>query len=610
MGAGASRGILDDPFPVDPALSKDLDQLSMVAARILSLPDIYDINNLARPGICGDYAVFLKQNIEKQLLGFVFQDISANGPAVNVLFQNPRRAISKPEVRQQICRQIAGTMMTVIATVVACLASIQVASPSRETTVASVIQRGGAVSVDAIVAWLTQRGYVSSTIPSVSDGENITLTIQYPSAAAAAAVRRWRRPAAGATPVIFTLTLKRATDQNTLSGTLAASGGAPPMPRGSLRVEFGTPIPIPGTAPADALLPIRVSDTAGSPWMAGALFGDAFISLSAAKRRTNLLETWTALFRTVQDQPIGAGALEDRAAVFEANEQFRRYRERNDPNVILAALRSYLPSYAAAMIPSYYSFDTATAAAAAGPPPTFDIPLAATKNILERFKQFRTALPKQSAPAAVRALTLSAKVNPDRSIQTSICHDPYWTETNLSKINPWATLQFLSVKDYTKMGAEDSSIFHPEWNGEGGFIQQLKALYSASADGVPSLTVPEGNGYLNRMSFGSINKIPLCRDDVATVRVGFREVQAGLLRLRSLYADHVKAVWDILNSLIIVVQDPETKSQMVRLHPAVLRGPSYAYVATRAAAARKLLASHYVAVESVYLQTVAALRPV
>ena len=607
MGAGASRGVLEDPFPVEPGLSKDLDRLSLVAARILSTPDIYDINNLARPGVCGDYAVFLKQHIEKKLLSYTFQDVSNNepvGPALEVVYQNPRRAIAKPEMRQRICRQIADTMLTVIATVVACLASIQVASPSRETTVAGIIQKGGAVSAETIIAWLTQKGYLSTTAPPTpsATGDSVVLTLQ-------------ERSSSG-TPIVFTLTLKRASERTTISGKLMASGGMPPMPTGSLNVDIGAPLSIPGTTAADAVLPIRITDTAGSPWMAGALMGDAFVSLSGAASRTTTFDIWTSLFRLTQNQAPTV-ALEDRGAVIEANEQFRRYRDRNDPNIILAALRPYLPAYVAAAIPpSYYSARAAATAArpwygapagvAAAPTAVYDVPLAATKNILERFNQFRTALPKQSAPAAVRALTLSSKVNPDRSIQTSICRDPYWTETNLSKVNPWATLQFLCVKDYSKMGTEDSSIFYTEWNGEEGFVRKLQALYTGA--GVPRLTAPDANRYLNRMSFSAIDAIPLCGDTVASARVEFREVQDGLLRLQGLYEEHVKAIWGILNSLIIVIQDPDTKEEVVRLHPAVLRGPSHAYVAGKAAAARRLLAAHYLAVEAAYLDTVRKLR--
>jgi hypothetical protein len=54
MGASASTPALDIPFPIDLKDKSKLDLLTMVVSHILNTPDIYDINNLARPGVCGD----------------------------------------------------------------------------------------------------------------------------------------------------------------------------------------------------------------------------------------------------------------------------------------------------------------------------------------------------------------------------------------------------------------------------------------------------------------------------------------------------------------------------------------------------------------------------
>ena len=71
MGATQSyTGSIEEPFPIPPGLNSDLDKLSAMVARILSTSDIYDINNLSKPGVCGDYAVFLKARIEKTLQPF------------------------------------------------------------------------------------------------------------------------------------------------------------------------------------------------------------------------------------------------------------------------------------------------------------------------------------------------------------------------------------------------------------------------------------------------------------------------------------------------------------------------------------------------------------
>lgn len=631
MGAGASRAILEEPFPVAPGLSKDLDRLTMVAARILSTPDIYDINNLARPGVCGDYAVFLKKGLEKKLLEFTYADASDGGGApLSVVYQNPRRAIEKAERRQKICRQIAETMLRCIATVVACLASIQVASPSRETAVAGIHPQRGGAGVQDIVDWLARNGYISTATAAPSATGEIRLELT-------------DRVNPSPSKPQFTITLSSTANRHSMyNGALTAAGGAdyptagfPKMPAGSMRVEIARPVPIPGTL--ESLLPLRLTDTTGLPWMVGALYREGFVSLSpsagagAAATRISPFDLWHNLFRLTQSRQVGV--MEDRASVTAANELFSRIRNApagDQPAAFIAALGGFIrTAIPGAVVPAAPAAAAAAAAAAflapvqrqfggpvfgaptfgapaAAPAAVYDIPLPATKNILDAFKLFRDALPKESSPAAVRALTLSAKVNPDRTIQTNICRDPYWSESNLLRIYPWATLQFLFVERYEAMSTESSGTFSAAWKTQ--FVDPLKALYDGRG-GAPRLTAsPEGSLFLNRLNF-SAPTLPLCAE-TTTPRVGFREVQDGLLRLQELYETHVKRIWEILNALVIVIQDPDTKAEVVRLHPAVLRGGSYEYVKAQAEKARTQLATYYLAVEKSYLETVAALKPV
>jgi hypothetical protein len=619
MGAGASRGILDEPFPVAPGLSRDLDRLSMVAARILSTPDIYDINNLARPGVCGDYAVFLKKGLEKKLLEFTYTDASGTEGPVSVVYQNPRRAIEKPEQRQKICKQIAETMLRCIATVVACLASIQVASPSRETAVAGIRQHGG-VGVQDIVDWLGRNGYLASAVlPTPTAAGELLLELN-----------DIKNPSP--TKPRFTIRLSSTANRHSMyNGSLVATGGAnyptagfPDMPTGAMRIEVARPVPIPGTL--ESLLPLRVTDTAGLSWMVGGLYRDGFTSLSPAAgagavTRASPFDIWHSLFRLTQSRSVGT--LEERASITAANELFTRVRtlpSPDQPAAFVQAFRGFLsaavpgaivPTAAAVTTPGFLQpvqrqFGVPTFGAAAGAPaPTaaYDIPLPATKHILDSFKLFRDALPKQSSPAAVRALTLSAKVNPDRTIQTNVCRDPYWTESNLLRIYPWATLQFLFVERYETMSTENSSTFNADWKTK--FVAPLLALYNGEG-GRPKLAAsPAESLFLNRLNFGAPT-LPVCENP----RVGFREVQDGIQRLQELYATHVKRVWEILNGLIIVIQDPDTKAEVVRLHPAVLRGSSAEYIAAQAEKARDLLAAYYLAVEKSYLDSAVSLKPV
>lgn len=645
MGAGASRGVaLDNPFPISTTLSRDLDKLSMVAARILSTPDIYDINNLARPGVCGDYAVFLKKDIEKQLLPFV-ADIS--GSPLAVAYQNPRRIIDKPETRKEICSQLANTMLTAIVTVVASLASIQVAwQPSREAAVAAVpVQRGGAIT--EVTDWLAANGYIRP-IPGGTEiiGKSIELV---------------NRRATGMSRPTFQLVFG-ATQDGMHPAAMTATGGNPPMPVGSLKINFIKPIQItlPGTT--KSILPFRISDNSGLAWMVGVLYEDIFQTLAASNNKGPFdpFQIWEFLFRRTQGY---TGELHDtRTQLNEANEVFNQYRRTKNPQVILSALARFLtervPGYHAGYAPpgggplpgiAPYGYPgwVPPAPAAAGaygmaPAPIqpmqfaparlpvagagasialrptdaagvgiqYDIPLAATKTITDTLKSFRELLAKQSSPAATRAVTLSTKVNegPPRSIQTNICRDPYWTATNLSGIYPWATLQFLSIMDWSKLSRETrvaDGILKDEWRT---FVNDLEKLYATT--GAISLTRSTPTSFfLDQLRVTGVDKLRVCVEGRAG-SVAFLPIQEALAELQEVYTAHVAAIWGILNSLIVVIADPAKKTEVVRLHPDVFGSSvksSKAYVEEKAAAARKLISEFYLRVETIYVETIKGL---
>jgi hypothetical protein len=96
--------------------------------------------------------------------------------------------------------------------------------------------------------------------------------------------------------------------------------------------------------------------------------------------------------------------------------------------------------------------------------------------------------------------------------------------------------------------------------------------------------------------------------DTRAPRVRFLAIQDGLLTLQGRYERHVRQVWELLNSLIVVIVDPETREQTVRLHPKVYGTGSNTYVEAQAAAARSLLKEFYLGVEDDYLKAVAALK--
>jgi hypothetical protein len=618
----------------------------MVAARILSTPDIYDVNNLARPGVCGDYAVFLKKDIEKQLLPFV-ADIS--GAPLFVAYQNPRRIIDKPETRKEICSQLANTMLTAIATVVAALASIQVAwQPSREAAVAGiqrpsqiggdsgVVQRGGAVS--EVTDWLATNGYMRP-IPAGTEIIGRTLDLI-------------NRRATGTSRPTFQLKFG-VTQDGMHPAQLTATGGDPVMPSGSLKINFIKPIQItlPGTT--KSILPFRISDTAGLPWMVGVLYEDVFQTLAVSNTRGPFdpFQIWENLFRRTQGY---GGELHDtRTQLSEANAVFNEYRRTKNPQVILTALARFLteriPGYHAGYVPppppgggvpppyGYGPWGPGAYGMAPAPfqplplrPPTgptplggagasimlrplgdaagvqYDIPLGATKTIMDTLKSFRELLAKQSSPAATRAVTLSTKVNggPPISVQTNICRDPYWTLPNLSSVYPWATLQFLSVTDWSKLSKESrmaDSILMPEWRD---FVGKLETLYAST--GAKLTRSSPTSFFLDQLRVTDVDKIPVCKEGRAGA-VAYKPIQEALAEIQTVYTAHVAAMWGILNSLIVVIVDPAKKTEVVRLHPSVFGSSvksSKAYVEEKATAARRLIADFYYKIEQIYVSTI------
>lgn len=622
MGNTGSRRITDDPFPIDEGTSRDLDKLSMAAIRILSTPDIYDINNLARPGVCGDYAVFLRDTIAKKLLPFV-ADISG-GKTVEIVYQNPRKAMDKPEIRKEVCTQLATTMIRTMAVVVAALASMQIARPSREY--AASVQRGGALS--EVIDWLAAKGYIAPIAGVDLTGQQIEMLGR------------------GSGRIKYYLKF-HATADGMYPASLTATGGEPPMPAGGLKITFAKPVVVPGTD--RTFLPIRVSDNAGIPWMVGVLFDNVFQSLATPTTPAsvtggynpyNLLE---ALFRKTQGY---AGELhESRVKINEANEVFNAFKRLRSPQPLLSALSrfltenvpGYIAGYAAPAAP--YGYPAAAAGIIPGAAPAYgypgapyvqpvapgplapraiplrpaaaldyagaqyDIPTAAAKSITDALKLFKDALPKQSSPAAVRVYTLASKINPDRTIQLGVCRDPYWTEPNLSKVYPWATFQFLSVESWEGLKDRTTTKFYPEWRS---FISDLTALYSGGADR-PKLTRLSESAFLDQLKISDVEKMTIC-ETPERQRVSRPDlIRASIDRIQALYKDHVKAMWAILNSLIVVIVDPEKKTEVVRLHPNVVSGSSRRYVEDIATRTREILAKFYIAVEREYLAVLSEL---
>lgn len=650
MGGTVSRpGGVENPFPVGPALSKDLDLLTTVAVRLLSSSDIYDITNLENPGACGAYAVFMKKNIEKRLLSFV-ADLSG-GESIEVLYQNPSKLIPAAK-RRAICKQLAETIVTLVATVVALLASIQVKSDSRSAAARAAIpvQKGGA-DIASVTDWLLANGYIRAA-PTVREADTSIAYELY-----SAELQRY-----GNAPK-FTLKLdRRMTSRRTFNGTLTATGGrdfppgsgAPPFPTGALEVQVMLPIRIPGTPTEESVLPFRLSDRSNLPWMAGALYKSVFFTASpnpADPSAISPFDVWSDTFRLTQGLKGLYEGRENRANVNRAAEVFSQYSRTQDQRAFLQALSPLLsmwteyrpeaagfvappvPVYPGMMPPAYGAYPpppvvrpavpyrpaaavatpllagaatttTVTPIAAAGA--VYDIARPSASVILDTLRNYKQLIPDESSPAAVRAFTLAGKVNPDRTVNTDVCNDPYWRLGGLHLIYPWATLQFLSVNSWEKLGTSGGTgVFHDTWLS---FLRDLRTLYNG-APGRPKIAGPADGQILRGQTFTNVDELSLCAAS-RSPRVRFIKVQDGLLTLQGRYERHVRRVWELLNSLIVVIVDPETREQTVRLHPSVYASGSREYVERQAAAARALLSEFYLGVEQDYLNTVGSLAAV
>ena len=648
MGATQSyTGSLEDAFPIPKELDRDLDKLSWLAARILSTPDIYDVNNLSNPGVCGEYAVFLKKKIEKSLQPFMAK-IKENGTdkLVEVRYQNPRYGFgtSKEDQdnRKAVCAQMTDALLRVIATVVALLASMQVANVSRETAASSVpIQTGGGIS--DVRTWLVSNRIVLS---SGSNPNQFTFVAH---------------GEVGQPRVDFILNLVD-TYGSVTRGTITAHPRGvtteEAYPSGELKIEFLDAISVSSTT---TVMPMRIVDSTGQAWFAGILMGDKIKSFYQTTPETYLFRVINGLFRKTQGWTVELH--ESRVATASANEIWQQTKRAGTSQAMFSAIGAWLQTRvpgagalpypgAAAVYPGagaaavYPGAGAAAvypgAGAAAGyypgagfvPPapagyypgasvaypsitaarPTIDsayfqIPSKSSRDsIIKTFKDWRNILPKQSNPAVVRALTLRGTLTDRRNVITNVCNDPYWSEKGtLDKIYPWATFQFLSIKDWgTANDPTRKMDFYLEWKD---FVESMsgKSTEGGAAIKYVKFVRNVADTYdLRHIRFSPKEEgIPVCKSGKIEVRP--ERVQTGIARLQKLYSDHVKSCWKILTELVFIIADPATKTEQVQLHPATTSVDSLDYVNRHAEQARRLLRSFYLNVEYEYQEAAANL---
>ena len=674
MGSGASKGTrtAGEPFfPLDNRIDRDLDTLSFLAMRILSTPDVYDIKNLEKPGICGDYAVFLKKKLERQilkqtltaepkfdhLLPFV-ADLS--GEIVEISYKNPATGLSD-SVRRRICSSLADTMLRAIAIVLACLASIQVRSASRDNAVKrgtyTMVGGGGSGSGSSSSSYVQAGGSITEVRDWLSANRYITAA----TGPVGRQVMDFRVPDVTASRYKYKLTLLRS-DGNLSYGLISSdsTGITNPLPSGYINVQFLKPFPLPVPGQVDTVLPMRVYDNSGRTWGAGILYKKVFKPFSQAGQ-IHITLLFEELFKKAQGVDP-TSPLETAEQIKEGYTVFQQMHRTQDPQYLYQALDTFFQTYVAGyqrgfrapVAPGYGYAAPPYGAPPYGAPPgygapgpygapvpvygpyaapvrplapanpnpygaygayggvpairpvgagsfSYDIPPNAAKSIVNTLKFYQGQIAKESSPVYVRSKTLAGVQDKDRSFITNVCKDEYWSD-EVSKIYPWATFQFLSITNWSKIAeSRQDSLLDREWLM---FVNELKQIYDGN--GYPKL---DGANWIDQMRFikTTIQNIPICRNARGDVHVNPQQVYAGLTDLQTIYERHVVKVWAILNQLIMVIKDPDTDQEMVRLHVNVMKGPSQAYVEGLAAEARALLSRFYIDVEKSYKATVQGL---
>ena len=667
MGASASIA-LNDPFPVDQKGRKDLNLLSNITARILATADIYYIYNLRNPGTCGEYSVFLKDKIMQQLLPFASEfnkkDINQKGESKIYLYQNPNKVFDDAVTRKQICSELATSVMRLVSTVVACLASIQykevIDRPTIETImappkpVAAGARQTGGGRAD-VQTWFTTFGYSSGPVAGSPDIQLTSSNASYPNFVlkpvnSAGALSHWIIQIEPASLAMF-----------------------PTASPGGFRVQTIDPVSIPGLPPgSETILPIRIYDSAAT-WIVGILSRKTFKPLD--DQVDNIWDDFFSvlynLFLRAAGQP---GDLPEKqlSKINYAKDIFQRATASPAPilQLLTPYLRSTVREFNPAMIGASYGVPGGYGGAGAyggpypgggagygGPYPggagygaggygaggygapypgpgsaggystgyvtpqtrgyptmvaaaagASDVPSAAVETFLKQLDTLKPTFIENSCPAAIRAITLAAAIHADRTVSTNVCVDEFWKKRTLNTIYPYATLQVLCAEDITKLGTPDPRNMSQTWVD---FIEALRQIYPVVPAGtktqlIPSIE-PTNVYFLDQIGY-RMGTLDLCKAG-PTVTVDYPAVQAALVKINQTYTAHVAKMWDILNSLIVVIEDPDTKKDLVRLNPAVLQGSTKTYIDNVAKNAMKLIAIHYIEIEKIYTDVVKVLVP-
>ena len=725
MGQSASHidFILQDvknPLQLTDSMNSSIDAISLIVSRILNTPDIYDLKNLKKEGVCGDYIVLLKEKLMASMAMLPYYTASGE----EILYQSPDKLIQDTETRRRVCKELAESSLSIVSIVVACLASIQISTKKREQIVLDNSVKPSVSSITAPTIQAPVRPSMIIPTPSVYPSaptypttpayptqptqpiqqiqtiQPIQPTYQtpayptvyptpayptqpvYPTPAYQAPVyptpaypsqpayprpiyQGYQMQGGSSVSILQWLTTNNYMSQTvpntykissneikeTHSFLLRTDNSSKdiyknliPEDRGitadvsieiienvlknldksSLIIQFLSPVTSPSVV-GESIVPIRILDTTGTTMCAGVLYsGNNRFKSFEGTTDIDLPGLLFILFRLSQLHSNEDKGLIEKG-VYVMDNAIQRARDNQIFDSAKSNPTSIYPHILgkAQSTPGYYSQPSPdTKYYGAIPVKTtqeYAIPSSSAFSILQTLENYKTKLAIDSCPAMIRSKSLVDEITEKRSIRTRFCSDMYWSQSSLSKIYPYTTLQFLCIQDWST-----PNILEPAFNT---FCENLVNLYNDASGVAPRIISPtsgsakplsvsgEGTplkqlqfGYLDTMRFDSAMYEKLKQEYCSS---GYITSESKYLAdvvkdLNNEFRMHITSVLKIINSLIIIIKDPDTNQQVVRLSPEITsrKRSTNKFIMEQKENAIALISKHYVRVEELYLMGV------
>jgi hypothetical protein len=704
MGAGSSHidnvfKDLKDPLRLTDQMNSSIDIISLIVTRILSTPDIYDLKNLKKEGVCGDYIVVLKGKLMASTALMPYYTASGE----EVVYQSPDRLIQDKESRKRICKEIAESSLTVVAIVVSCLASIQVSTKKREQIVTDNLPKATPVVSGAIRPTPTVIQPTPTVIQPTPTVIQPTPTVIQPTPTVIQPMTGVYPPSAGLyqppigaypqypgiqprapsypqqpyyqpyayapmqgagydqtsidwllrnnyiqqksssqeyefidqtvpkTQVFVMNTENSNTQYKDITPGLTADIQFNAIEKSqtfnslngrSIILQCLPPITIPNST-RESVLPIRILDATGFVFVAGVLHNGFFRSFTEGKTELLTLPTILFLMFRISQTDIDPQLKEKVLYIIDNKEQRTKNnaifeRGKQDPNMVIQTVNTILsgkvlpfqqPS-SQGISPGYYGMMSGKTVTA-----EYSIPSSAAFSILQTLDIYKTKLASDSCPAMIRVKSLLDEINENRRIRTKYCSDMYWNQTNLGKIYPYTTFQFLCIKDWSSPNTLDNAFntfcdnMVNVYNDASGYAPRLMAPTTApiqrDLSGTPVASQSQF-GRLDTMRFDSVSYDTLKKEYCSTGEVlGEPEyINAVIQEINTEFKQHISAVLKIIDSLIIVIKDPDTNSFVARLSPEITsrKRSTKDFIMKQKEQAISLISNHYIRVEELYLK--------